>query len=163
MKKLIVVALMTISLFGSDLNETTNIFKSLIDDVAYLVGIDKNSTTTKRLKVETNHNTSPKPEEEEKRILKNMGIVIDDGKIEIDANKTKSFFERINRALEQGINSGVKKASKVAPTEDDLGIKVEGEKVEIDLNKTKNFMKKWIKAIEVFSKELNSTIKIIDQ
>ncbi len=88
-----------------------------------------------------------------------MGINIGDGKISIDTNRTKSFLESISKACKSGFNLGIEKASKEMPKEEDLGIKVESEKIEIDLNKTKNFMKKWLKAVEVFAKELNSTLE----
>ena len=164
MKKIFLSILIVSSvLWGrSDLNESIGVFKSLMEDVAYLVGVDKNHSKVKKIQ-NSQTSVTQSEEAEEKKFLKKIGIVIDDGKIEIDANKTKSFFENLNRAFERGIDSGVKKASKEAPTEEDLGIRIEGEKVEIDLNKTKNFMKKWIKAIEVFAKELNSTLKSLEQ
>ncbi len=160
MKSILLTVLMSIYLFGNDNN--ISIFKSLIDDVVKIVNTEKNSSSrAKKIVIETNQ-TKPQTQEE-KELLKKMGIVVENGKIEIDANKTKSFFERINKALEKGLNEGVKKASKEAPKEDEIGIKVEGQKIEIDLNQTANFMKKWIKAMGVFAKELNSSLKSIEK
>jgi hypothetical protein len=174
MKKFILLIFVTFSVWANqpvEINSSNvNVFKSLIDDALYLITGDKNRSTA-IITPQNGHvlpNPTPAPRnkeqvEEEKKLLKKMGIYIDDGKIAIDANKTRSFIENLVKSLEKGIDTGAKKAAKIAPKEEDLGIRVENEKVEIDLNKTKNFMMRWMKAIATFAKELNSTLAPLDK
>ncbi len=73
-------------------------------------------------------------------ILNLLGIKIEDGKIELDTNKTKAFFETLQtKAQEQAqkIEKGLKEGN--LDLQESVGIKVENQKIELDLNKTKSF------------------------
>jgi hypothetical protein len=90
-------------------------------------------------------------------ILKLLGISIDDGKIELDTNKTKSFFQELQNKVEskskevqEGIESGKLDLS------ESVGLKVEDEKIELDLNKTKSLL-------ETIAQKAQSFIEGIDK
>ncbi len=70
-----------------------------------------------------------------------LGIEVGDGKLNIDLNKTKGFFD----ALQTTLTAKAEKLQKeIAEGSVDLGesvgIKVDNERIDIDLNKTKSFI-----------------------
>lgn len=91
-------------------------------------------------------------------LMKKMGLQVEDGRIILDTEKSKNFFESLGRSIEKNIHQGVKKAEKHVPSGEEIGIKVEDKKVVIDLNKTRNFMKAWVETMEVLGRELNRSL-----
>ena len=84
----------------------------------------------------TNIETSNTNSKTETNFLDLLGIKLEDGKIEIDTNKTKGFFESLQKSVE-------KKAEDISAGKVDLesvGVKVNDEKIEVDLNKTKSVL-----------------------
>ena len=89
--------------------------------------------------------------------LELLGIRIEDGKIEIDTNKTKEFFKTLENTIEQkiqNIDEGIKSGK--IDLKDSVGLKIEDKKIEIDLNKTKNFF-------EGLTKQIQNIVSSIDK
>jgi len=99
-------------------------------------------------------------EQENNDILQLLGIKVEDGKIEVDTNKTKSFFESLqSKAQEQAqkIESGIKEGQ--LDLKESVGLKVEDQKIELDLNKTKSFFENIAQKAATFLESLNSDIQ----
>ena len=93
-------------------------------------------------------------------ILGLLGINIDDGKIEVDTNKTKSFFETLGKKVEEkveDINSGIKSGK--LDLKDSVGVKIEDEKIELDLNKTKSFFEHLANKLKSFTENIDLSTK----
>ena len=95
-------------------------------------------------------------DKQEKKVLENMGIEVESGKIVIDTKKTEEFFDRIGRTLEREVNKMEKGLDK--PDSSDIGVKVKKDKIEIDLNKTKSFLENFAKGMQKIAKEINATL-----
>ncbi len=96
-------------------------------------------------------------------LFQRIGIDIDSNKINIDLNKTKSFFASLQglfqekaESLKQDIQAG-----KVDLGEE-VGIQVDDAHINIDLEKTKGFVEDLGKKVENFLAELDSAVKKID-
>ena len=92
-------------------------------------------------------------------LMKEMGLQVEKGRIILDTEKSKKFFEALGRQLREGLDEGVKKAKQHAPKEEDLGIHIQKNRIEIDVNKTKSFMKKWVEMMEILGKEINRSLQ----
>lgn len=107
--------------------------------------------------------TKTHKEEENIDILSLLGIKVDNGKIEIDTNATKSFFEnlqnRVKSTLTQ-IEEEVKEGK--IDLKDSVGIRVDESKVEIDLNKAKNFLNELANKVQKTIESVDKTIKNLD-
>jgi len=96
-------------------------------------------------------------ENNQEDILKLLGIKIDDGKFELDINKTKSFFENLQTTVEQkveDINRSIQEGK--LDLKNSVGLKVQDQKIELDLNKTKNFL-------EELSNKAQNFVNMIDK
>jgi len=103
-----------------------------------------------------------KSKEDNFDILKLLGVTVEDGKIELDTNKTKSFFENLQEKatksaedLEKGLQEGNLNLS------DSVGLKVEDQKVELDLNKTKSFLESLAQKAATFLETIDKDIQNI--
>jgi ATP-dependent protease HslVU (ClpYQ) ATPase subunit len=114
-----------------------------------------------------------KAKEEEKRKAKaaqaaegklsHVGVTTTpDGKIIIDTNKTKSYFQALARKMKEKADQLAKDMQKGVIEEKEAGIEVSEEKIVIDVNKTKGFLEKWAKKMEGFVKEMDEVAKAIE-
>ena len=97
-------------------------------------------------------------------LLELLGIKIDDGKIEIDTNKTKSFFESLQKKVEvkaTELEESIKKGK--VDLKESVGVKVDNDKIEIDLNKTKSFLEEISNRFKSFVESIDSTINNISK
>jgi len=101
----------------------------------------------------------PSPASPQPKMLRKMGIEVGDGRIVIDTNRTRSYFEALERQIRHGVDQGVRKARQHASSVDDIGIHVSRDKVEIDLNKTKHFLKIWGESMKILGEELDRSLK----
>jgi len=93
-------------------------------------------------------------------LLALLGIKVEDGKIELDTNKTKAFFQTLQtsveeqaKKIEKGIEEGNLDLTK------SVGIKVEDQKIELDLNKTKGFLENLAQKAATFLEAINKDIQ----
>jgi len=97
-------------------------------------------------------------EEKKENILSMLGINIANEKIDIDLNKTKSFFESLQDTLEkksEDLSQSIKEGK--VDLQDSVGIKVDDEHISLDLKKTKSFFENLTNKVEGFVKDLDST------
>ncbi len=85
--------------------------------------------------------------------LAHMGITTTDGKLIIDTNKTKSYFEKMAGNLQKHADKFAKDLQKGVIDDKDAGIVVSDTKINIDLNKTKSFLDNWGATLESYAKE----------
>ena len=92
-------------------------------------------------------------------LLSLLGIKIEDSKIEIDTNATKSFFEglqqKVQKSLEE-IESGVKEGK--IDLKESVGVKVDESKIEIDLDKAKNFLDQFTNKVQEVVTNIDKTV-----
>jgi len=96
--------------------------------------------------------------------LELLGIKIGDGKIEIDTNATKSFFDSVQKKVEdkaKDIENGIKEGK--VDLKESVGVKVDSDKIEIDLNKTKSFLDEISNRVKSFVDSIDSTISNISK
>jgi hypothetical protein len=99
---------------------------------------------------------------EKSDILELLGIKIEDGKIEIDTNKTKSFFSEIENKIKSNLENLQKSIEEgKLDLKDKVGIRVEKDKIEIDLKKGQEFLEELSNKFQNSLKEIESTIKKI--
>ena len=99
---------------------------------------------------------------EDKNILSMLGINIEDEKIDINLKQTKSFFENLQKSLEQK-SKKVEQSIKEGKLElDELGIKANKEQITIDLKKGKSFLEELSKKIENFVQDLDKSFKSLE-
>ena len=94
--------------------------------------------------------------------LHQMGINMNAGTIIIDTNKTKDFFNSLNKKMEtqmKKISDDLQKGILDAAEE---GIQINDDQINIDLNKTRNFLEIWGKKIQTFAKEFDNVAKSLD-
>jgi len=96
-------------------------------------------------------------------LFSKMGVDVGDGKLNIDLNQTKDFFNALRETFESTAQNLQKDLSegKVDMAEN-VGIKIDKENINIDLNQTKNFVENFGKKIEDFLAELEKSVKEID-
>ena len=100
-----------------------------------------------------------KDSSKEENLLELLGIKLEDGKLEIDTNQTKEFFENLQKSIE-------KKAEDLSSGNinlENVGIKVKDEKIEVDLNKTKSLLDNIAKKAKNFVDILDKTINDISK
>ena len=98
---------------------------------------------------------------DEKAMMEKMGIEVEPGRIRIDTQKARNFFEAIERQLSSGMDRGVKKAKEHQERSGvtDLGIHVGKDRIEIDLNQTKRFMKIWGESMKILGEEVEKSLQ----
>ena len=95
--------------------------------------------------------------------LSHFGVTtMPDGKIIIDTNKTKTYFEKLAKQMKEKMDKLAKDMQKGMIEEKEAGIEVSQEKIVIDVNKTKGFMESWAKKMETFVKEMDEVAKSIE-
>ncbi len=97
-------------------------------------------------------------------ILSLLGIKVENGKIELDTNKTKSFFETLQTTIQEqasNIEKGIKEGN--LDLTESVGIKVEDQKIELDLNKTKGFLENLAQKAATFLETINKDIEEINK
>ncbi len=109
---------------------------------------------------------------EEKRIaaqqiqnqkLSPIGIEIQENKITIDANKSKDFFQTLNKNLEKKVIQLTQKFKKGIIDEKEAGIHIDDTHININLNKTKGFLETWGKQLQGIVKQFGNITKEIEQ
>jgi len=98
-----------------------------------------------------------------KNILQNIGVDINDEKIHIDFNKTKSFFQTLQDILNQKAQKMQSDIEQGKVDLDNIGLKVDNEQIDIDLNKTKNFIEDLGNKLNNFIKDLENSIDNISK
>jgi len=101
--------------------------------------------------------------EEKKEILNKIGVEIDQDRVAIDLNKTKSFFAALQEILQQKAQQLQKNLEEGKLDMEDVGIKLDEERIEVDLKKTKTFVETFGQKIENFLKELEESVKEIEK
>jgi len=96
-------------------------------------------------------------------LFSKMGVDVGDGKLNIDLNQTKDFFNALRETFESTAQNLQKDLSegKVDMAEN-VGIKIDKENINIDLEKTKTFVEGFGKKIENFLAELEKSVKEMD-
>jgi len=95
-------------------------------------------------------------------LLEKAGVEIGDGKLNIDLNQTRDFFNALKETFESTATNLQKDLSegKVDMAEN-VGIKVDKENININLNQTKNFIESLGKKVEGFLAELEKSVEDI--
>ncbi|MCF6206811.1 MAG: hypothetical protein L3J47_07985 [Sulfurovum sp.] len=99
----------------------------------------------------------------EEGILAKAGITkTDDGKIIIDTNQTKSYFQQLAKKMKTKADKLAQDMQKGMIEEKEAGVEVSNEKIVIDVNKTKGFFEQWAKKMETFVKEVDEVARTIE-
>jgi len=85
--------------------------------------------------------------------LSHVGITTTNGKIIIDTEKTKSFFQKMIEKIKIRTEKFTKEMQSGTINEKEAGIEVSDTRVSIDLNKTKSFLDTLGKTIESYAKD----------
>ena len=93
-----------------------------------------------------------KAQEKESK-LAHIGITTTDGKLIIDTNKTKSYFQKLAEKLKTHADKFAKELESGDINNSEAGIIVTETKINIDINKTKSFLETWEQTIEQYAKE----------
>jgi len=112
--------------------------------------------TTQKNKVAVEIKTPTKPQ------TPDTGIIVKDGTISIDTNKTKAFIKGLSDKLDMKIDDISNNLKKGIIKNKEAGIDISANGISIDLNKTKSVISSWSKKIESFVKtfdEPNDTNK----
>ena len=116
------------------------------------------------LKKEQEEKTRQKEEELAKNNkLAHIGITTDNGKLIIDTNKTKDFFQKMAENIKVHADKFAKDMEKGIIDDKEAGIEVNETHINIDLNKTKSFLDTWSKTIEGYAKEFDKMTKDINK
>ncbi len=85
--------------------------------------------------------------------LAHIGITTTNGKLIIDTNKTKSYFQKLAEKLKVHADKFAKDMENGDINNSEAGVVVTKTEINIDLNKTKSFLDNWGKTIEQYTKE----------
>jgi len=100
--------------------------------------------------------------EQNEDMLSKLGIDIESGKIHIDINKTKDFFNMLQNTLQSKADDLDKNISEgKVDVAESAGIKIDKEHIDIDLNKTKDFIKDLGSKLESFTGEIDKAVERI--
>ena len=96
------------------------------------------------LRAELKAEQEAKAKQQETELQKNnklahMGISTDNGRLIIDTNKTKSYFQQMAEKLKAHADKFAKEMENGSVNEEEAGIVVTDTQINIDLNKTKVF------------------------
>lgn len=94
--------------------------------------------------------------------LNQMGINMNNGTITIDSNKTKNFFNSLNKKMETEVKKISNDLQKGMLDVANEGIQINDEQIHIDLNKTRTFLEIWGEKIQVFAKEFDNIANSLD-
>ena len=87
---------------------------------------------------------------------KDTGIIIKDGTLSIDTNRTKAFIKGLSNQLDMKIDSITDDLKHGVIKNKEAGIDISANGVNIDLNKTKSVISNWSKKIESFVKTFDN-------
>lgn len=93
-------------------------------------------------------------------LFSKLGVEMDEGKLNIDLNQTRDFFNILKNTFESTAQNLQKDLSegKVDMSEN-VGIKIDKENINIDLAKTKSFIESFGQKIEGFLKEIEQSVE----
>jgi outer membrane murein-binding lipoprotein Lpp len=119
----------------------------------------------KELKAKEEAQRKQEAEHDKQSKLSRMGFQkTSDGKIIIDMNKTKSYFQMLAQQMQSKVEEMNKELESGTIQEKEAGIEVNQTHINIDLNKTKSFldnlgkkMQGYVKEFEGMVQELNGT------
>ena len=115
------------------------------------------------LKAKEEAECKARKEAEKKGKLAKAGIeTTPDGKIIIDTNKTKTYFQKLAESMRLKMEKLSEDMQKGVIEEKEAGIEVSETHIEIDLNKTQTFLEKWSRKMEEFAKEFDKIANEID-
>lgn len=119
------------------------------------------------LRAELKQEQEEKAQQEAIEVQKNnkyahIGITTDEGKVIIDTDKTKSYFQQMAAKLKAHADKFAKDFEKGVVNEKEAGIEVNATHINIDLNKTKSFLDAWTKTIEGYANEFGKMTEEID-
>lgn len=101
----------------------------------------------------------------ENDLFNRLGINVTDGKITIDTNQTKNFFNAIKSTFDsvaKNMEETIKQGKEDGSIDmENVGIKVDNDKIDIDLKKTRSFIEELGKKAESFLTEIDTSIKEI--
>lgn len=92
-----------------------------------------------------------------------IGITTENGKVTIDTNKTKTYFQQMADKLKTHADKFAKDFEKGVIDDKEAGIEVNATHINIDLNKTKSFLDTWSKTIEGYAKEFQKMTEDLDK
>lgn len=101
--------------------------------------------------------------EKKNELFEKMGVEVGEGKLNIDLNQTRDFFNTLKETFESTAQNLQKDLSegKVDMAEN-VGIKIDKEHINIDLEKTKSFVESFGQKIENFLAELEKSVEDIE-
>ena len=110
------------------------------------------------LRVELKKEADEKAKQREIAVAKNnsmahIGITTTNGKLIIDTNKTKAYFDQIASTFKSHADKFVNDMNKGIIDDKEAGIEVNKTNINIDLNKTKSFLEAWGKTIDSYTTE----------
>jgi len=91
-----------------------------------------------------------------------MGFTTQEGKIIIDTNKTKHYFNAFANKIKAKMNKIHKDLDEGMMKSCNAGIEVDKKHISIDLNKTKSFLEQWSEKMKGYAKEFNDIAKEFD-
>ncbi len=94
--------------------------------------------------------------------LSHIGITTTNGKLIIDTNKTKSFFQQMAANLKVKADKFAKDMKEGKIDDKEAGIVVTETQINIDLNKTKSYLDTWGKVFESYAKEFQKMTEEIN-
>lgn len=100
--------------------------------------------------------------EKETHKLNKMGINMNDGRIIIDTNKTKAFFNDLGKKMDMRMKKISSDMEKGIVEYKEGGVDINEQHIHIDLNKTRDLLLDWGKQLEVFAKEFDKMTKPLE-
>jgi len=114
----------------------------------------------KEMKAKEEAQKKKEAELEKQSKLSQMGFKkTPDGKIIIDMNKTKSYFQNLAQQMQTKVEQIHKELESGNINEEEAGIEVNQTHINIDLNKTKNFLDIMGKKMQGYVKEFESVVQ----
>jgi len=118
----------------------------------------------KELKAQEEAKRKAQQEAQKKDRLSQIGIeTMPDGKIIIDVNRTKNFFQQLTSRIKHKTDTLAKEMERGIIEEKEAGIEINETHIEIDLNKTEHFLEKWSRKMEEFAQEFDKIADQLDQ
>jgi hypothetical protein len=118
----------------------------------------------KELKAKEEARRKAQQEAQKRDRLSQVGIEkMSDGKIVIDVNRTKSFFQQLAARIKHKTDKLAKDMERGIIEEKEAGIEINETHIEIDLNKTESFLEKWSRKMEEFAQEFDKIANQLDQ
>ncbi len=100
---------------------------------------------------------------EKNNSMAHIGITTNNGKLTIDTNKTKYFFQQMAKNLAEHADKFTKDLEKGEIDNKEAGIEMNNNHINIDIEKTKSFLEHWDKSIEGYAVEFKKITKSIKE